>query len=630
MAMKKIRTFVLSLTILAAGCGPARDEIPAQTVGHGVGLAPGWLVSVEAHGTWTDKKDAGKVRRGWVDARVKNTRFHKRVFVEVAAPYGKAVLRTLHPAWFKGGMSGGRERWGVDTVQIYPAGGPHGAKLSGPVVFRVRLQDDPDHDGKDQMLVTPWRVLFGSGTAAAPASDPWAPGLTSPVRVSPGSAPVKRKVYFTPFDDAGLVVVREIQAVTKAQKADPGGRHTVHAAIYNINDFRIADALIQAHQAGVEVRLVTDARKLHPDATWQTQDDRLLAAGVPLLGARYRGDGAMHFKFALLDGRKVATGSFNWEWGSSKENHENMILTDAPELVAAYARRFEAVAASVRVPRSHAVNPGAVRSVSFAPDEAPCPILGKLLDSAKKTIHVAMFTAKDVSWTEGGVKTSIFKKLGQAVKRGVQVILVTDHGIAEGGEYFGKVYPDDPSDEWLESLGVHVVRADNTFGKYASMHHKFAVIDGQVVVTGALNWYHTAAYQNDEDQLIWRDKALAAVYTGELTDLLRRYDTSFSPAAWPQVRVRFAVEHGGTQWGDSVAVVGDVSGLGGWSPAAALALNAKTWPVWRGSIKLPAGVRVKYKAITRHQGGAVTWQQGGDRAFQVPVDRAELEVVQKF
>ena len=208
--------------------------------------------------------------------------------------------------------------------------------------------------------------------------------------------------------------------------------------------------------------------------------------------------------------------------------------------------------------------------------------------------------------------------------------MVTDHGIAEGGEYHGKVYPDDPADERLESMGVRVVRADNTFGPYASMHHKFAVIDGQVVVTGALNWYHTAAYANDEDQLVLRDKALAARYTGELVDLLHRYDPQFNPGAWPQVTVRFAVTHQLTAWGDSVAVVGDNAALGRWSSAAGLTLDPKTWPVWQAAVKLPAGLRVQYKAVTRHPGGAVSWQPGSNRTFQVPVVGAELKVATGF
>lgn len=620
MMIRTITSVAACITALAA-CGPDAQLDLLERAGQvsPEHRAPAWLVSVAGHGTWTDKASP-KVVRAWVDARVNNRRFHKRVFVELTAPHGKATMRTLHRAWYKGGAGNGFERWGTDTLEIYPTGGPLGAQLSGQVLFRLRLQEDPDGDGQDQAVVTPWQPLYGSGQAVAPASDPWAPGLSSPLRpVTQAAAP---RVYFTPFEDAGRAVVQEIKKVTQAKQQDPAGRHTIHAAIYNINDWRITDALIQAHQAGVELRLLIDGRKLRPSATWQTEDDRLLAAGVPLCGVRYRGRGAMHMKFALFDGRRLATGSFNWELGSSTENHENMVLTDAPELVAAYARRFVALAGDALKQRQVAHHPGATRSVSFAPDEAPYRVVGRLLDRAKKHVWLAMFTAKDVKYREDGKQTSLFLKLRDAVKRGVKVTMITDHGIAEGGDYFGTLYPDDPADEWLETLGVRVVRADNPFGPYASMHHKFVVIDDALVVTGAFNWYNDAAFLNDEDQLVWRDKTLAARFNGEFVDLLRRYDKGFVPAAWPQVTVRFAVTQAQTSWGDGVALVGDLPALGGWAPQQGLQLSGASWPVWTGQVSLPAGVRAQYKIVTRHSGGGVTWQGGQNRRFAVPTDRA--------
>lgn len=58
--------------------------------------------------------------------------------------------------------------------------------------------------------------------------------------------------------------------------------------------------MIAAHQTGVEVRLITEASKFSPVAYWQTEDDRLLAAGVPLLGVGRMGNGAMHSNSRFL------------------------------------------------------------------------------------------------------------------------------------------------------------------------------------------------------------------------------------------------------------------------------------------------------------------------------------------
>lgn len=587
--------------------------------------APAWLLSTLGTGTWQDPKYADTTR-GWVDIKVRNRRMEKRVWVEVAAPYeGGAIMRTLHPAWFKGDMGNGYERWGMDTVEIFPTGGPKGAHLEGPVVYRLRMQEDPDNDGKDQVVVSGWSRLFGEGVLQEPASDPWSPGRTSPV--VPVDEPSPPEVHYAPFDDTGLLVVREIDRVREAKRSEPARRHTIHAAIFNINDKRIVDKLIAAHKENVDVRLITDATKLRPSAYWQTEDDRLLLAGVPLLGVRHAGRGAMHDKIAIFDGSRMATGSANWEPGTSSENHENMLLTDEPDLVQAYAQRFELISGEVKGPRRGASDPAAPRSVSFAPDEQPYRIAGNLIDGAKQSIELAMFTCKDVPYKENGKDTSLFQKLVAAVNRGVQVTLITDYGIAEAAEYYGVMSEDDPMDEWLEDRGVHVVRADNTFGKYASMHHKFAVIDAKVVLTGAFNWYWDAAYLNDEDQLLWRDEKLAASYTGEFTDLLRRYDEAYNGSLRPQVNLRFVVEHSGTSYGDRVVVVGDLPELGAWDVKKGLALDGTGFPTWTGALTLPAGVRMQLKWAVVRANGSVSWQPGSNRARQVPTGVEEADIV---
>jgi hypothetical protein len=618
-----MRALALAASALLA-CAPAAesDDEPAPAAAGGkadtLHQAPAWLIAPLASGTWTDPEEPGVVR-AWVDGRVANRRYAKRVFVEVAAPYGAGrTMRTLHHAWHKGALASGDERWGTDTIEIYPAGGPHGASLSGPVVCRLRMQEDPDGDGRDQMVVTAWQPLFGDGTLTPPATDPWAPGWSSPA--APAAQPPAPEVYFTPFDDAGAIVIREIDRVIDAKRADRGGRHTLHAAIFNINDPRVVDRVLAAHAEGVEVRLITEATKLRPAQSWQTEDDRLIAAGVPLLGVRRRGRGAMHDKIALFDGARVASGSFNWEWGSSFENHENMVLAAEPGLLAAYAGRLAAVAGELALGRTSAKDPAAAASVSFAPDEEPYRVAGKLLDGAQQTIHLAMFTCKDIAYEEGGRKTSLHEKLAAAAARGVKVTLVTDYGIAERAEYFGVWTDDDQADEWLEARGVHVVRADNPFGKYASMHHKFLVVDGATLLTGALNWYHDAAYLNDEDQLLLRDRRLIAEFEGEFVDLLRRYDPAFdaSSSEWPKVKLELRVKHAATQPGDGAALVGDLPALGAWSPKQGVALAPTSWPIWTASITLPAGVRAEYKIVTLHPGGAVSWSPGANRRLRAP------------
>ncbi len=602
-------TVVTTLVVAACGADPG-SHAPASASRTGeLAVAPRWLLRTEATGTWVVPEHLGTVH-AWIDARVANVRFDKRVFVEVFAPYGDAAIRTLHVMEHRGPL-GAFERWGADTVELFPEDGPEGRALSGPVLHRFRMQHDLG--GGDVMVATPWEVLFGEGTPQPPVDDPWLSAEPTPPQAPATTTEELPTIVFAPFEDPGNELLRRIRALTA--RAERGERPRLDLAVMNVNDRELEDAIIAAHRAGVRVRVVHDGRKHRPAYAWYRGDDRLLAAGVPLLGVRRPGRGAMHDKIVIFDGVELATGSMNFETGARFENHENVLLTREPTLLEAYASRFEALAGGVLRGRAH--DPSARVSVTFAPDEEPHRVVGRLLDEARSRIVVAMFTAKDVRYVEKGRPTSLHTKLAEAVTRGVEVVALVDHGIHEASEHYGVITEDDPADESLEAAGVRVVRVDNPFGRYASMHHKFVVIDGAIAVTGAFNWYHDAAYLNDEDQLVWRDPRVARAFLGEAVDLLRRYDPSFDASAWPAVAVELAIRHEGTRFGEQVAVTGTLAELGAWRPESALVLDGADYPVWRGQVTLPIGVRFEAKALVRGFDG-LRWELGPDRALRVP------------
>lgn len=604
----KLRAWVALSALFLPACGGEPHEPDSIADLGQAATAPSWMLDFENHGTWTDPEQPDVVHV-WIDAKVANVRYHKRLLIEVAAPYGDTWMRTLHVGAYRGGLHGGLERWGADTIEVYPDGGPFGTALTGPVVARLRFQHDLDGDGNDEMVTTAWQAIYGDGAAVAPADSTWDPGLTSPVSAEDEGP--EHAIFWSPYDDPGQEVEARINALIAAKRAEPDRRVTLHAAVFNITDPGIVDRLIEAHRAGVEVRLLFDGRKFRPWYGWYDGDDRLLSAGVPLMGVM-RSQGAMHDKIALFDGRTAATGSFNWEYGARFENHEAMLVTRQPELVQAYARRFEALAGGVMLPRAFANDPTSPASVSFAPDEEPHRIVGRLIDDARESIHVAMFTAKDVVYEENGRSTSLLQKLIAAQHRGVHVIAIVDHGIHEASEYHGIVSDDDQTDEWLESEGVKVVRADNQNGPYASMHHKFLSIDGTVAVLGAFNWYHDAAFHNDEDQVVLRDADVASNLDAEFVDMLRRYDSSFDPEAWPQVTLSFDAFCNRTSWGETLRVVGDDPSLGSWSPAEGLPLDASAWPRWSGNVSVPRGARIELKLVITGPAES-KWESGRNR-----------------
>ena len=194
--------------------------------------------------------------------------------------------------------------------------------------------------------------------------------------------------------------------------------------------------------------------------------------------------------------------------------------------------------------------------------------------------------------------------------------------IHEASEYYGIRTEDDPIDEWLEEEGIRVVRVDNTLGRYASMHHKFMVIDQEVTVTGAFNWYYDAAFLNDEDQVVIRSELTARRFMGEVIHLLSQYDIDrFNPDHWPQVVVNFEVEHPHTLYGDRVVLAGSLPSLGHWKPWDGLVLRGDLWPMWRGQASLPLGSRGHYKVAVLGRDDSVTWEWGLNRRFKLPADQ---------
>jgi phosphatidylserine/phosphatidylglycerophosphate/cardiolipin synthase-like enzyme len=52
------------------------------------------------------------------------------------------------------------------------------------------------------------------------------------------------------------------------------------------------------------------------------------------------------------------------------------------------------------------------------------------------------------------------------------------------------------------------------------MHHKFMIVDGELVVTGSYNWSTAAEDRNDENFVVIRDKAVVDRFTQEFNRLL--------------------------------------------------------------------------------------------------------------
>ena len=67
--------------------------------------------------------------------------------------------------------------------------------------------------------------------------------------------------------------------------------------------------------------------------------DALEKAGLPVRVDRTSYH--MHHKFALFDGEKLLTGSYNWTRSAAERNHENLLISDDKRLISAYTKTFD-------------------------------------------------------------------------------------------------------------------------------------------------------------------------------------------------------------------------------------------------------------------------------------------------
>ncbi len=57
-----------------------------------------------------------------------------------------------------------------------------------------------------------------------------------------------------------------------------------------------------------------------------------------------------------------------------------------------------------------------------------------------------------------------------------------------------------------------------------NMHHKFAIIDSIVVLTGSFNWTTMAAHYNEENVIIIGDKSIVKQYIAEFNKLWKFFE----------------------------------------------------------------------------------------------------------
>lgn len=131
------------------------------------------------------------------------------------------------------------------------------------------------------------------------------------------------KSFFTPGTDCERNI---ITAINNAQK--------IEVAVYSITHPDITDAIIDAHNRGVTIRIVTDKMMAKGKGSLV---EKIRSAGIPVLTNKKHK--IEHNKFVVFDDVHVVSGSYNWTTNASKYNSENCVFFDQQNKE--YTHRFE-------------------------------------------------------------------------------------------------------------------------------------------------------------------------------------------------------------------------------------------------------------------------------------------------
>ena len=279
-------------------------------------------------------------------------------------------------------------------------------------------------------------------------------------------------------------------------------RSSVDAAIYHLNLWSIRNALIAAHQRGVTVRVVTESDNLD-----EAEIQELIEAGIPVVSDRR--ESLMHNKFVIIDSHQVWTGSMNFTVNGAYKNDNNLIQIRSSRLAENYTAEFEEMFIDDffgdyivdNTPHNSLNIQGTRVDTYFSPDDGTAAEIIDLILGAEQNIYFAAF-----SFTSDPIAAALIDKASQGVSVS-GIFEESQYHSNRGGEY-----------DNLKNAGLDV----HLDGNSRNMHHKFYIIDEEIVITGSYNFSRSAEERNDENTLMIYNADIAAQYLEEFQRVIAK------------------------------------------------------------------------------------------------------------
>jgi len=250
-----------------------------------------------------------------------------------------------------------------------------------------------------------------------------------------------------------------LQALSRANQS-------IFLSMYGITDAQVLNVMSKKSFENISISV-----KYDPSASAPLK--KLLPSSINIQPIKTAG--LMHRKILLIDRTQVFLGTANLT-PTSLHHHANLIIGIYHPELAAFLEEPNATAYSFKIQQQQG-------ELFLFPDPHKSGLLRLIqcIDSSKIKITIAMFTL---------THPDIGEALIRAKRRGVDVLIAIDAYTARGASK--KMV------NILEKEGIHFFLSQ---GKEL-LHHKWAVIDEQVLVLGSANWTK-AAFNKNHDFLLF-------------------------------------------------------------------------------------------------------------------------------
>jgi phosphatidylserine/phosphatidylglycerophosphate/cardiolipin synthase-like enzyme len=115
---------------------------------------------------------------------------------------------------------------------------------------------------------------------------------------------------------------------------------SIHIMIYSFTLDNVGDALVQANQRGVDVKIAWDKSEVNVEGS---EYQKLKNAGIEIRIDHEPSIALLHDKVAIIDSHIIITGSFNWSSNANLNNRENLVVIDSTTWAAAYEQNFQQI-----------------------------------------------------------------------------------------------------------------------------------------------------------------------------------------------------------------------------------------------------------------------------------------------